>query len=548
MSTPNFGELRSLLEREPSAASFDLMIQRLEAAARDDEGRTRAEWLPYIEDRLEQWPDIARLCPKHRLEDYEAGELIWCHLVRALDYEGVSLGKKRLEQVLAAPNVDLVTHLDIRSANLKWDQIATLATEATFKLKSFGFRRSSKIDGDVLDALFGSEMLSEVTDLNLRGWDKLPASVCSHFVEHFPLQNLRSLNVTGGVFSARTFKTMLETGKLDQLEVFRSGAWVLDKNSSGFMGLIAKRKTMKNLRTLHINEAKPKEIAALVKATHLSTLRELRIDNWLDAETALALLDAPHLSELETLQVGLEEEGSATFLRGLATSPLFTSLTSLHLTGFNDEPSKDMIEALRALLESGALANLTRLAIPINSASELDTLTHHSESLANLQQLMLIVYADDHNTTMEASAAQFFGKAHLPNLEELLIDSFDHLSAFLNILRDSPCLKRIKKLKLISGGESGRTSFNAHMTHFLSSPHLTGLTTLDLTTDISHNAREFMPGIVAAPHLDAIESIVVGNHVYVPYAREELMNSPYHPEFLHVGHLEHPFFQQLEWL
>ena len=61
-----FGELRSFLEKRPSSQTFDLIIQALEAGAKTNEDRVRAEWLPYAEQRLASWPDHTRLCPKSR--------------------------------------------------------------------------------------------------------------------------------------------------------------------------------------------------------------------------------------------------------------------------------------------------------------------------------------------------------------------------------------------------------------------------------------------------------------------------------------------------
>ena len=51
-----FGELRSFLEKKPSSRTFDLILQLLEAGAKTNEAKVRAEWLPYAAQRLERWP------------------------------------------------------------------------------------------------------------------------------------------------------------------------------------------------------------------------------------------------------------------------------------------------------------------------------------------------------------------------------------------------------------------------------------------------------------------------------------------------------------
>lgn len=540
MSTSQFGELRSLLEREPSAASFDLMIQRLDAAKSDDEARTRAEWLPYIEGRLSQWPDSARQCPKAKLKDYESGTPIWCHLVRALDYEGENLGKKRLDKILSAPQVSHITRLDIRSAKLKWEQIATLAAEATFKLKYFGLRRASGADWDVMGALLGSRMLSETESLSLRGWEKLPAGIATHLITHFPLRHLHSLDVTGGAITSRTFKTLLDTHALDQLQSFRAGIGKTGKRCEGFVELIARHDTMQNLHTLHVNETTPTEIAALTKAEHLSTLRELRIDSPLGREEVRQLLNAPYLVNLDELRLEIDLDHRFDFLSALPGSPVLSNLRTLHLD-WSHEDHAQAHEVFGELLQSGALSNLTRLAISVDSKLMLDALLTHSEQLKGVRDLTLN-HLGGSDVHFMNSVTDLFSGAHFPELESLILAVSQRDRAIIEALASSRLLGRLKRLKCMGGTE-------LNMARLIKSPHMGCITDLDLSPYDYPMTNTLLPALYKAEHLHALETLTLDSHHRVDDFLSGLSNTPTHhlPEHLHMCHPEDYYLQQLDW-
>ena len=536
-TTHDFGELRSLLERAPSPGAFDLVCQRLEAAHADEPDRVRAEWLPHVEGRLDQWPGASRRCPKPRLADFESGEPVWCHLVRALDYEGVSISAKRLDSILAAPDIDHLTHLDLRSANLKWDRIAKLAKDAPFHLKSFGFRRVSAIDWDALDALFSSEMLSAVDTLTFRGWDKIKADVYPHLIEHFPLNQLRSLDLSGGAVSSRTLKLLLETDALDGLEVFRAGAWVADKGGSGLLPLFAKRTGMTGLSTLHVREAKPKGIEALADAAHLATLRELRIDGPLDAASLSTLLSSPHLTGLEDLHVTLADDTAGQAFRMLADSDILPNLHTLYLNWW--EQSGGAHDALAAMLAAGPLTNLRRLAIPLDDPKTFDAFAAHADALPNLEQLTLqrILHASDW-----ASVPRLFSGEDLPNLEALTVSFYPDSPAVLSAVRRSELFARVKHVRLLDAND-------AELVKTLKSSSVAHLETLDLRRSGVFAMREIMPALEETTHLGRLESLILPSRHWASGFEEVRARGAHHlPEFLSVRAPEDAFLQQFDWL
>ena len=540
-TTHDFGELRSLLERRPSAAAFDLVIQHLDAAAEEDLGRTRAEWLPHVEGRLERWPDATRLCPKHRLEEYEAGERVWCELVRAANYEGVSLSKKRMQALLDGPAFPKLTALDLRSANLKWDQLATLASEAPCRLRAFGFRRVSKLDMDTIDALFASEMLSTVESLTFRGWDKIKPDVYTHLAEHFPLEQLRELDLTGGAVTSRSFKALLETDAVDGLEVLRAGAWVSDKSSPGLLALIAKRPAMRSLRVLHLNEVKPKEFAALADAEHLTSLRELRVDYTLEIAGTLALLECPHLAGVEDLRLNMKREDRDVFMRALAVSPILEGLHSLHLSWYGEEPvGEERGEPLVALLSADAASSLRRLSICADSSGALNALVACSGDLSGLRELML-TSVDGMPQRVVESAASLFSGDHFPELETFTLGSNSLMHALMKELCGSELLVRLESFRPIECGEED-------LVGLLGEEPLPNLKTLDLRGLTGWSHRGLIPALAGLDTLTGLESLIMNEGYLVEQVQAVLAEGAHAlPDRLAVSCPEYAMFQAFDW-
>ncbi len=530
-----FGEMRGLLERRPSTAVFDVMTQRLEAAASLDEAQVRSEWLPYVESKLSRWPDEARLCPKHRLEDYESGKPIWCGLVRALDYESVSLKKSRLTQVIEAPNAHQITHLDIRSANLKWDQIERLAREALFKLKSFGFRRVSAMQWHVLDQLFASEMLSDVERLNFRGWDKIMANVYTCLMTHFRLENLRALDVSGGAMSARKLKDLLQTGRTDRLEEFRAAAWVADKSTRGMIDEFVKREEVKGLRVLDVRGCKARELKNLASAEHLSSLRALHLGWDAELDHIGEVLESPHFTSLEELTLHVEPEQWSELFEVLAHSPVLNGLTSLKLHGeLKNDPRRQ--HAFERFLESGRLESLQRFGLPFDEFM-MDAMSERADVLPELQQLMITGSLGE----LHEPAKRLFATRYWPALDALTINMNNAWELF-DALKHGEAVKYLRHLKLGLWKREGLSSF-------LREGEFVRLETLDLSGVGYQRNDKLYASIMETPHLEALETIFVENKYKVHVLEKVLEESDHNlSSFLHLGYPEYAMLQTDEWV
>lgn len=83
-----FGELRSLLQRAPSARHWVELCEHLD---RFDEVTATEEVLPYVKDHLGRWPDDLRVAPRRWLEQAMEGHYTPAlMLARQISWEGVT--------------------------------------------------------------------------------------------------------------------------------------------------------------------------------------------------------------------------------------------------------------------------------------------------------------------------------------------------------------------------------------------------------------------------------------------------------------------------
>ena len=534
-----FGELRSFLEKRPSSQTFDLIIQALEAGAKTNEDRVRAEWLPYAEQRLASWPDHTRLCPKSRNNEFVAGESIWQSLIRALDYVGEKMGKNQMEDFLAAPGLEAITCLDMRSTSMTWDKVAEFAERAPCRLKSFGFRRVSSLDDAALVTLFSSEMLAGCEHLNFRGWDKGATQVFDVLMAHFPLSNLTRFDLAGGVISSRKLGELLATNQLDNLEVLDLGTWVSDKRRTGFITKLAKHGGLKNLRELHIEGHKPKEIEVLAKSDAFTELRALDLRGELSTKSLGHILESEHLQNLESLHAYLDAESAASSLAMLAASERLQRLRSLQITWYGGEsaiPTKTYTD----LFDSPHIANLERLAITLDHADALPTL-FASTQLSSLQELIL----SDVGGTQEAfktAAREAFGASSLHKLSRLSSGSYYNGDALAEELIMSPLLAQLTSLRL-------QNVKAARLIDLFKSPNARNLEHLDLSDVGYPESRSVIPSLSHATQLGSLRYLIMDSNYRVDDLRERMGESEGTlPELLHVGCAEYALFQSQDWL
>ena len=534
-----FGELRSFLEKKPSSRTFDLILQLLEAGAKTNEAKVRAEWLPYAAQRLERWPDHARLCPKTRNAEYIEGDALWHSLVRGLDFVGDKMGKNQMEEFLSTPGLEQLTSLDMRSTSMTWDKVSEFATRAPFKLERFGFRRVSSIDRPALDTLFSSEMLSQCEEFTMRGWDKIRADVFDSLIAHFPLQRLRVLDMTGGVVSTKQLKNMLATGQLDDLEELHMGVWVSDKRRTGFIDAIVKHGGLTKLRVLHVENHKPKEIEALAACEGFSNLRELCLYGELTTESLEQILESPNLPALESLRVELEASTAHTSLALLSSSSAVENLKKLHLCVYESGALVTRQHYLD-LVDSPNLSNLTHLALTLGSEDVIGPLLGTS-NLPNLEELMLVsVHGNEKDLQRQCDEA--FANVTLPKLTRFVINDFRNTGAVIESLGKSPFLARLEGLRV-------HQCKAARMVDLFKSPQLANLEVLDLSLFGYPESRQVLPKLAQCEHLGSLRCLLLDSQYRIAdLATHCAENEHTLPELLHIGCPEYAMFQANDWM
>lgn len=531
----SFGEIRSLLDQQPSRMGFDLICQHIDAASADDAQRVTEEWFPYIDGRLESWPDSTRLCPKQLIQKFEDGEPLWGSLVRALDYEGISLTKKRMEKLFALEHASSLTWLDLRSAKMKWDQIESLAADAPFRLKHFGFRRVSKIDWDVIDALFSSPMLSGLESLTFRGWDKIKADIYTHMIEHLPLTNLRVLDLSGGAITSRRLKELLDTGALDQLEELRVGRWVSEKGCTGILEAVAKRSSMTSLQVLHCTEAKTKEFKALRQAEHLSSLRELHIDSTIDLASVEHLVAAP-LHALEDLSIYFDKNCANAAFELLRGAKWLDQLHTLNIGWYSyqtEEPAR-----LSVLFDGSSFGSLRRLCLEVESAENLEELAAatHLDKLTDLS-LCFAPSSDD----ARIAAVKLFGAPHIANVTSLILSAQQRCDNLVNALIGSSLLGHCERLRINDASASVIEKLLDH-------GDFDNVQIFSVPITPTFDGSKILTAICNGQHIRDLRALELSGRYHIEDLLE-LRQQPdtAFPELMHITCPEYAHLQQHDW-
>ncbi len=364
-----FGELRDLLEQVPSVNAFETIVFFIDYHARDEEQRAQieAEWIPYALGKLqESWPDRTRECPRSLLEGYEANTVVWAPLVASVNFEAESMSAKRLKQLVAAEHMKCVTGLNLCGARSKWEQLEELSTHSPFgDLKYLAFRRAIKpADYDSLATFFGSKMLSSVTHLSFKEWDKIKPDVYTLLEQSFPLENLTCFDFTGPrVISPRSLKALLGSGRLTGLEELYFERHDLSKDYKGVLKVLAGDTGLKNLKRLHLTGADSKDIQAFVKATHFESLEVLKLhtEGW-DVKSMQVFAKSSGFPSLKRFVLMIRQDQSEV-LQALASSELLQQLTSLEVRVIHNDAEhfESYAEHARAFISALDGASLQRL-------------------------------------------------------------------------------------------------------------------------------------------------------------------------------------------
>lgn len=445
----SFGELRSMIERPSTTQNFTHLIyfieQHLTSGATSREA-IEAQWIPYLTDKLATWPDRTRECPRELLDGYESNEAVWAPLIRSVNFASEAFSKARHQRLLKATHMGEVTALDLSAVRLSWEQLEELIKGSPFgQLEAFAFRKTlKKTDYPQLGALFASPLLAHVQALSFSRWDNIKSDVYDLLIEHFPLENLRELDLSGSrIISPKRMKDLLQTGKLDELERLMFATLGSENLYDGMLATLAKYDKLSKLKELRINGGTAKDLDAFVKSNNFNSLQRLKVSGWEYGTSARyremwkphhieALLDEEHFPTLSEVRIELFQEDVLPGLEALAgevVSKLDSLDLRLYLTA--EEVTPALERALNQALSGEVMRNLSRLSLNLIHPTELDvdagsravTMACHALGKAPLTSLRALRICQRRTHPMmpplDGAIAPIIAASYFENLEEL---------------------------------------------------------------------------------------------------------------------------------
>lgn len=286
-TSADFGELRSLLAKPPSARAFAQLCGLV------GDGGLSQEVLTYLQSSLSRWPDDLR---------------------RAVPERWIT----PLLQSTPPPGVVLCTSLTIEEEEhgIHWHNIDALtgAPELT-NLRHLHLARH-RMGQHLITHLVDAPALAKIDHLELVDQEVGELGVLSILTSPH-LGNMRHLNLQGNDLTSSDLED------LQDLSLRTLDTWTLSTNELGDEGaaLLAKTPSMAQLHALQLdeNELEDPGVRALAASSHLSGLTHLNLSNNfnLTPDAIASVARSQHLTRLQHLGLGdINLEGAASLLLG----------------------------------------------------------------------------------------------------------------------------------------------------------------------------------------------------------------------------------------
>lgn len=487
----NFGELRSLLQREPGPAVWRDLVEFLDDWWNQSPSHFDGAVVPYVLEHLKRWPDRERWLPGAWLERMLEGKRHpewWGLIARAVRVDDLSTraeAKKVVRGLASGSFLRNVTVLELpgsymrsmalwglvrsphlgalRELDLSYNGLGYLGIHALLRADAFEKLERLVLDGN---GLGGKELEALMVK---RDWPAL---------EHLSLANNR-IDVSGVwaliQSSMSRHLTSLALGKnalgddgvcalavsplnqrLAQLDVSR--------NELTWRGGLALSKLAVRLRRLDVshNPLGDRGVIGLTKSGRCFELERLNLSNVSAGPDALAHLDAynmPALEELDLSGNALGEAGVYTLVCARDGAQL--RALDLSGTGLN-------ARAVRTLIGAESMGALERLSLSFNDLGD----AGDDELVARDVMRSLVSLRLDHCGLRSSWRPRFEEGA----LEELTLRSNPVGDAFVAHLVRSPWARTLRSLDL---ARCGITDVGARL--LASSPALSNLESLDLS-------------------------------------------------------------------
>jgi hypothetical protein len=260
-------------------------------------------------------------------------------------------------------------------------------------------------------------------------------------------------------------------------------------------------------------------LTALATRQLLSALTSLKLDDCqLDPRGMIAWLNSPALAHLTTL--GLASSGADTQIaQTIATSPHMASLTSLDLRG-----SRIGVEGARALAASRQLTRLTQLDLGFAGADDALDVLFSSPHLRQLRALEI------QGCVISPAVARRIAHADWPPALVCPPELTQQRQPASRALARCPGLRTLAHLHFRDDYDSADDLYP-----ILSSPHLTGVRTMDLDADAATRLK-LLQLIADNPALSALSELTLRGPQPLTHADLHTLTQP--PHLAHLTRLK----------
>ena len=332
-----FGEVRSILQRQPSESNWEELCQLVS----EDWRRPGFEedLLPYILSHLDEWPDSMRTTPLRWRDGLVRGaSLPFVEMVRVLDTTGMELKNEDMWTLAKSPVMRHITGLILRGNKIGWrgmnhlfegeeapaphlrsldlsdtaiggEGVRLLArTDALPKLESLSLE-GLHLSGDAIDVLMSSETLVSLVALDL-GRNNLTARHLDVMTQGALFERIRVLCLDHNALGAQGGLRLARRASINHLTGLSLVRCNLPSPIVEALGRTPKPLSCQVLRLSH--NAGLSALGRLIHSEALPSLRVLEVDGErAHKDDLLAAAGSEHLENLEFLAVSprmLDEE------------------------------------------------------------------------------------------------------------------------------------------------------------------------------------------------------------------------------------------------
>lgn len=338
MSAPEFGDLRSTLQRPPTREAWEELcelLDRLERAWPREQLESRA--IAYAQDHLRRWDEGLRVVPRRWLDRIMSGEpcpQLAVARVLQLSTTGRELG---IRFAYAAPDLkelSAIRRIDLSANFIGPEAIQELARAAHLsELRALNLDQCS-IGDQGLDALLSSPSLGALEVLSLR--HNLITNAGLDALVRAPLMDqLRALDLSNNPLSVSGLQSLAEIsrpGVLEELTLADTPLGELGAEALGKAPLLGRLKRL----SLAYCRADVRALRALFAASPWPYLESLALPHNHLTLSALAVLatasGAPRLASLDLSDNRLDRARTPSLAHTLQEGGLLCQLSALDLS------------------------------------------------------------------------------------------------------------------------------------------------------------------------------------------------------------------------